>query len=624
MGENEKPSFKTAILSVKWWQGAILLSLMIGLALAGGWAAGQGAKVNIDLVIRLEARIEFLEAQVELLNGTINIPVNSSLSGLQKEVTDIVCLIDSYAVLQNATTGGLTSYSTNHSDIVRQAGLHQGLTWIRHGHYIFEGEVPVTLNDTIFVGSGTSTIIDQRSTATQSVFHFYGTQTTRIQNVGLYNMMIYHHNQSIVPAVFIQNVDCSHFEYLFIRQPDYKHSSEYDEIGGSGIRWENSSMLWVCFNDFRNLNDSAIECSTDSPPAGKQGGGSDCMVMYNTIDKLPGGDIYHSTDDEGIELLSSNRSIVVGNIIKYASSTSIDIGPYGIAEGNQITFRGTYGLDASSSVDSNGTFRGNKIYGEGAGSYGMNFAYADNIIAEENQIYSCKIVGIQVGSGAENISIKNNDIFDTPTGIVVAPTAYYPSITGNRFVGCTYAINYSLSAMPILHDNIGDSQTICVLPFWNTPSTGQTGVINRTWLQPMLIPKAGNITELAFNIATLSAGQNMKLSIWADNNKSPYGGALLYESANISTAATGAFQVNITNVWVTGQVVWVGVTTSDATMAFTRASATSMFPSTSAYKMWDGCVFTSTSWDLPSTCPSVSQNVSSRPVIVATLKTMVD
>jgi hypothetical protein len=116
----------------------------------------------------------------------------------------------------------------------------------------------------------------------------------------------------------------------------------------------------------------------------------------------------------------------------------------------------------------------------------------------------------------------------------------------------------------------------------------------------------------------------MKLSIWADNNKSPYGGALLYESANISTAATGAFQVNITNVWVTGQVVWVGVTTSDATMAFTRASATSMFPSTSAYKMWDGCVFTSTSWDLPSTCPSVSQNVSSRPVIVATLKTMVD
>jgi hypothetical protein len=586
---------------------------MIGLTVAGGWAASQGAQVDIKF---------YLESRLQQIEDRIDIPVNSSLSGLQKEVTDIVSLVDSYACLQNGTTGALTSFSTNQSDIIRQAGLHQGVTWIRHGHYIFNAEVPVTTSNTVFVGSGSSTIIDQRSTATQSVFHFYGTQTTRIENVGLYNMMIYHHNESIVPAVFIQNVDNSHFEYLLIRQPDYQHGT--GETGGAGIRWENSSMLWVCYNDFRNLNDSAIECSTDSPPAGKQGGGSDCMVMYNTIDKLPGGDVYHGVDDEGIELLSSNRSIVIGNIIKYPASTALDVGPYGIAEANQIVFRGTYGVDASSSVDSNGTFRGNKIYGEGVGSYGINFANADNMIAEENQIYSCKVVGIQVGSGAENLSINNNQIYDTPTAITVASTAYYPSITNNRFVGCTYAINYSLSAIPILHDNIGHSQTICVLPFWNSPSTGQVGVINRTWLQPMLILKAGNITELTFNIATLSAGQNMKLSIWADNDKSPYGGALLFESANISTAATGGFGVNITNIWVTTQVIWVGVTTSDATMAFARASTTSVFPSTSAFKMWDGCYFTMTSWELPSTCPSVTQSGYARPIIVAILKTMVD
>jgi hypothetical protein len=110
----QKLSLKTTILNLKWWQSAILGLILIGILLAAAYAASQGANVTISL--ELQARLDYLEVQQQLLNETINIPVNSTVSAMVKEANYIVTPHDSYYCLINGTddrAGRLEYYSTN-------------------------------------------------------------------------------------------------------------------------------------------------------------------------------------------------------------------------------------------------------------------------------------------------------------------------------------------------------------------------------------------------------------------------------------------------------------------------------------------------------------------------------
>jgi len=124
MGENEKPSFKIAILSMKWWQACLLLLCISIPIFAGGYAASQGAHVNIDFELQVQAKLDYLEVQQQLLNDTINIPVNSTVSAMVKTVNYIVAPHGAYYCLINGSddrAGRLEDYSTNRSTIINNA-----------------------------------------------------------------------------------------------------------------------------------------------------------------------------------------------------------------------------------------------------------------------------------------------------------------------------------------------------------------------------------------------------------------------------------------------------------------------------------------------------------------------
>jgi hypothetical protein len=138
MNENKSISVTLGNLkNLKWWQATIMI---VSITLALGYAASQGA--NVSLSVSLEARIADLEiemnrTQVELnlTKGMLEIEVNSSLSGLQKEADYIVCMVDAYACLQNGTKGSLDYYSTNLTKVEEFANGNLtsggGLIWLK-------------------------------------------------------------------------------------------------------------------------------------------------------------------------------------------------------------------------------------------------------------------------------------------------------------------------------------------------------------------------------------------------------------------------------------------------------------------------------------------------------------
>ena len=152
------------ILSAKWWQAAILLSLLIGLTLAGGWAASQGAHVNIDVQLQMQARLDYLETQ-------INIPVNSTISAMVKTASYIISTHGSYVCLINGSddrAGRLEYYSTNATLIANAVygNMTQGGTVVwRSGTYTFDGFlIPIVYSGIHTVSEGWSTIFNITAT----------------------------------------------------------------------------------------------------------------------------------------------------------------------------------------------------------------------------------------------------------------------------------------------------------------------------------------------------------------------------------------------------------------------------------------------------------------------------
>jgi len=130
----ETPSLKTAIFSLKWWQAAILLFLLIGLTLAGGWAARQGAEVKINA--DFQVYIDEMAKEINETKAQINIPVNSTVSAMVKEANYIIAPHSTYYCLFNGTddrAGRLEFYSTNKTLVEQYAlgNMTSGLLYLK-------------------------------------------------------------------------------------------------------------------------------------------------------------------------------------------------------------------------------------------------------------------------------------------------------------------------------------------------------------------------------------------------------------------------------------------------------------------------------------------------------------
>jgi hypothetical protein len=142
----------------KWWQVCAMMLCLIGVLLAGGWAASNGVQVSMS--IELQAQVADLQEQVNktqlelnLTRGLLEYQVNSSVSGLIRENDYTLSQLNTYTCAQRGNDSTLEYYNTNASEVEQYAvnkTLNGGLIFFRNGTYL-----PLILNKSVsLVGEG--------------------------------------------------------------------------------------------------------------------------------------------------------------------------------------------------------------------------------------------------------------------------------------------------------------------------------------------------------------------------------------------------------------------------------------------------------------------------------------
>lgn len=119
--------------------------------ICAGIAAYYGANVTFSIEERLRA-----------LEKRIDIPVNGSLSGLQKPYSYIISQVDTYTCIQDGTNGNLEYYSTIAANAITYAWgklSNGGSVLIRAGDYLITFQMNVTYNGTETYGEGDATVL---------------------------------------------------------------------------------------------------------------------------------------------------------------------------------------------------------------------------------------------------------------------------------------------------------------------------------------------------------------------------------------------------------------------------------------------------------------------------------
>jgi len=248
-------------------------------------------------------------------------------------------------------------------------------------------------------------------------------------------------------------------------------------------------------------------------------------------------------------------------------------------------------------------------------------AYADEVRVLGGALVDHKISGAAYGMYLNNdcdnwlvegVVFENNSTYD----VQIATS----DCDNNRFVYNHFKSTTPLSdsgTETIIVRNVGYTRSLWLQPFW-AGTVAQTGTANRVHLQPLWVPEAATISEVSFSVDTASSGKSMRIGIYVDNNGTPAGSALLFDSGNIDVSSSGGKTVTVSPpVNVKKGWVWVALATEDATMAFIRSSDTPLFASNATTPMVDGCRYTLGSWGaLTNPCPTVAQDSQARPTVL--------
>lgn len=168
-------------------------------------------------------------------------------------------------------------------------------------------------------------------------------------------------------------------------------------------------------------------------------------------------------------------------------------------------------------------------------------------------------------------------------------------------------------------DEDHDSTVKLALPywmksFWGVRVAGRAGTAKRVYIMPIHIPRDMTIDEIQIFLETGSSGKSCRIGLYKDNGGTPNGGALLYDSGNISVATAGALVVNPTPIALTKGIVWAAVASEDTVQAFSADTGTYMpLKSTGSHPMFGGCRYDlGTFGALTDPCPTVTQDLYGR------------
>jgi parallel beta-helix repeat protein len=136
--------------NLKWWQATIMITVIL---LAAGFAAREGANLNVSVNVNLETRVEAIE-------NVIDIPVNSSLSAFRKTNSYIISPIDAYATLLAGSNAHLIEFLTNHSEVIMDglanASVSGGSVYISEG--LYSANVTLKNNTRLIIDEGATGI----------------------------------------------------------------------------------------------------------------------------------------------------------------------------------------------------------------------------------------------------------------------------------------------------------------------------------------------------------------------------------------------------------------------------------------------------------------------------------
>jgi len=154
--------------------------------------------------------------------------------------------------------------------------------------------------------------------------------------------------------------------------------------------------------------------------------------------------------------------------------------------------------------------------------------------------------------------------------------------------------------------------------WWDISSSSQNGLAFRVWLTPLWVPRKLTVDAFISRITTFSAGMRFRQCMYADNGGTPQGGALLFDSGDILSAANTTFRTAFASIQLPRGIVWVGLATEDAVMTFVRGVTNLiMLPAGSSQPMMEGARFNMGAWGAPTNpCPAVASDPAARPAVL--------
>jgi len=154
--------------------------------------------------------------------------------------------------------------------------------------------------------------------------------------------------------------------------------------------------------------------------------------------------------------------------------------------------------------------------------------------------------------------------------------------------------------------------------WWGISTSSVNAGVDRVCLTPLWIPRKLTVDAIISRITVASALMNFRQCIYADNGGTPQGGALLFDSGDILSAANTAFRTAFAPIQLPRGLVWVGIATQDGVITFIRAlNVSTWMPAGSAQPMMDSCFYTMGGWGaLTNPCPVVTQDSTARPSIL--------
>ena len=343
-----------------WLKATIMI---VSILLASGTAAYMGANVTVNLDV--QARLDYLEVQQQLLNDTINIPVNSTISAMMKEANYIMSLHDSYYCLINGTDdrgGRLEYYSTNSTTIVNYAlgNMTAGGVLFLKGNVAIDGIVTISYPNVAIITSDframesggtwyttpyiTTLTIDSSSRAVYNIF-ISGICTRQIKFNGVTNAIsnVKVENTSLRPSgsanqkgiIFAGNALINYVEFVDCWMMDY-YDQTTDALGA--ISFQQTAEVGSGQYFFTRFHYKGMDSTTMCAWAASAR--TDQVVVFDQLDHVINGHtghkIFYGKDGSKLtELNVFNSQFEEHNTL---TMFTFDAGHTGATQKKRITF----------------------------------------------------------------------------------------------------------------------------------------------------------------------------------------------------------------------------------------------------------------------------------------------